>query len=214
MADMMRLGPDRGGRFPILALMVVAVPIACSFATWKFVETKALRPLNATIATMKKTAADSQSEQDKMEKEVERMKRQVGALQVIAKVDILWGGAVDKAKDKVAAKDTKVDFGYTRNGNQWINPHESSGTVWYYTDKGDTLGRIAEQPRALGAYWLWPILVSENNLKVNGTDELPAGSMVRIPNRINEGQIRRAITEAGTPDKAKDEILAQAGLKP
>lgn len=214
MSDSLRLGPDRGGRFPTLGLLVVLLPLAAAFGTWKYVEIKALRPLNLQVATLRKSFDASQSDQDKMAKEVERMKRQVGALQTIAKVEILWGGATDKGKAPETAKETKVEFAFTRNGSNWVSPHEINGTVWYYADQGDTLARIAAQPRVFGTWWLWPILAQENNLKVTGIEPLAAGTLIRIPNRIAEQQIRRAITEAGTPDKAKDEILAQAGLKP
>lgn len=217
MAEMMRLGPDRGSKIPILPLLVILLPLCSAYGTWKYVQVKSLRPVNERIAAMKKAAESSQADQDKIARDVERMKREVAALQAIAKVEIFWGGELaggDKKAKPVEAKDTKIDFSFTHQGGVWVNPRETSGTIWYYTDEGETLARISAQSRVLGAWWLWPILAEENNLKISGTEPLAAGQMLKIPARISEYQIRHAITEAGAPDKARDEIFAQAGLKP
>lgn len=217
MAEMMRLGPDRGSRLPILPLLVILLPLASAYGTLKYVQTRTLRPLNERLAAMKKAADVSQTDQDKIERDVEKMKREVAALQAIAKVEILWGGELAEGEKKgkpVDAKDTKIDFAFTHQGGVWVNPRATNGTIWYYTDEGETIARISAQSRVLGAYWLWPILAEENNLKVTGTEPLAAGQMLRIPAKIVEYQIRHAITEAGAPDKARDEIFAQAGLKP
>ena len=214
----MRLGPDRGSKFPVIPLLVILLPAAAAYGAWKYTQVKSIRPLGERIAAMKKAADSSQADQDKMSREVEKMKREIAALQTIAKVDILWGGdaaeKIEKGKKPVDAKDLKIDFAYTRQGSVWTNPKAQNGTIWYYTEEGETLGRIAAEQRVLGAYWLWPVLAEENGLKINGTDSLPAGQMLRVPARIAEYQIRHAITEAGAPDKARDEIFAQAGLKP
>jgi hypothetical protein len=214
--ELMSLGPDRGSGFPVLPLLVVLLPLIAGYGSYKFVQVRSLRPLVSEVAGMQKAATSSQADQDKMAKEVDRLRRQVGALQAIAKVEIVWGGASDSPKGSKLpeARDTKIDFAYTRAGSFWVHPRDGQATVWYYTDEGDTLARIAAQPRVLGAYYLWPILATENGLKMSATDALPAGSLVRVPLKVNEAQIRRAITEAGAPDKARDDIFAQAGLKP
>lgn len=212
--EMMRLGPDRGSKIPVLPLLVVLLPIAAGVGTWRYIQVKSIRPLQASVRQIHKSLDKSETEQDGFSRDVTRMKREIDALQAIARVEILWGGEANPKDAKIEAKDTKIDFAFTHTGNLWVPPKDTGVTTWYYTDEHQTLGRIAAEPRVLGAYWLWPILAAENGLKVNGTEPLPAGQMIRIPARITEYQIRRAITEAGTPDKARDAIFAQAGLKP
>ena len=210
----MRLGPDNGSRFPLVPILVVLLPLAAGYGSYKYVAAKVVKPLALEVAANKKAADAVKSDLDKLTRDAERMKREVRALQVIAKVEILWGGASgDKIKLSADAHEAKIAIPFTRNGSFWSSALPGSSAIWYYADEGDTLARVAAQPKVMGAAWLWPILATENNLKMSGTEPLPAGTLVKVPNRINEAQIRRAITEAGTPDKAKDEILAEAGLK-
>jgi hypothetical protein len=215
MADLGRLGPDTGRRFPWAGLLAVVLPLAAGYGSYKYVAIRLVAPLKAEVAANKKAAEAARTDIDKVTREAERMKREVRALQSIAKVEILWGGASgDKTKLTPDAREAKIAIPFTRNGSFWVSALPGNSAIWYYADEGDTLARIAAQPKVMGAAWLWPILATENNLKMSGTEPLAAGTLVKVPNRINEAQIRRAITEAGTPDKAKDEILAQAGLKP
>lgn len=201
------IGPDRGTRIPFVALLALLVPVLLSAGVIKLVQTRWIHPLNAQVAALRKSADGEQEKLGKVETEVDRLRRQVAALQAISRVEILWGGA--------KADTSRVAFPYERaqSSSFWAHP-TTDETLWYYTDAGDTLTRIAAHPRVLGAAHLWPILAKENGLRANGNDELPAGKLVRVPARLNEYQIRSAVTEAGAPDKQRNEIFAQAGLKP
>lgn len=201
------IGPDRGTRVPFVALLSLLVPVVLAAVTIKFVQSRWIHPLNAQVATLRNAAASEGEEQDKLAMEIDRLTRQVAALQRISRVEILWGGAT--------ADTSRVAFPYQRpqGATYWAHP-TTDETLWYYTDEGDTLARVSAHPRVLGAAHLWPILAKENGLRGSGADALPAGRLVRVPARLNEYQIRGAVTEAGAPDKQRNEIFAQAGLKP
>ncbi|HUQ42655.1 MAG TPA: hypothetical protein VM052_09150 [Candidatus Limnocylindrales bacterium] len=195
---------------PVVPLLMIAIPIAFMAVSLKVVHSRNLKPVGAEIRRLQKMAEVAQTENERLAKEADTLRRQVDALQAISRVEILWGGAKADA--------TRIAFPYARNPNAtgvYMHPRESAGTVWYYTDEGDTLSRIAAHPRVLGASVLWPILAAENNMqKVSGTDPLPAGRLIRVPVRVSEAQIRRATVEAGASDKIRNEVFAQAGLKP
>ena len=201
------IGPNRGPRLPIVGLLAILVPLAASAAAIRFIQIRWVRPLNIQAAALRRNLESEQEAREALGKEIDRLNREVGALQAISRVEILWGGA---------ASDTdRVAFPYARpsGATYWAHPITDE-TLWYYTDKDDTLSRIAAHPRVLGAAHLWPILARENGLRVSGADPLPGGRLVRIPARINEYQIRSAVTEAGAPDEQRDAIFAQAGLSP
>ena len=201
------IGPDRGTRVPLLGLLALFVPVLLSAGVIKLVQSRWVHPLNAQVVTLRKTTDVEQEKLGEVEDEVDRLRRQVAALQAISRVEILWGGAT--------ADTSRVAFPYQRaqGSSFWAHP-TTDETLWYYTDEGDTLTRIAAHPRVLGAAHLWPILAKENGLRATGNDALPAGRLVRVPARLNEYQIRGAVTEAGAPDKQRNEIFAQAGMKP
>lgn len=192
--------------FPLLPLLVFVVPLAVAAGSLRYVQTRTLRPMRAEIASLRKTADAATADGDRLSKEVERLGKEMAAVQGVTKVDIVWGGA--------AEGDKRVAFPYLRAAGSgvWSHPREGQATVWYYTDEGDTLARIAAHPRVLGATHLWPILARENGLKVDGNHPLPAGRLIRVPARLYESQLRGAITEAGAPNEARDAIFTQAGL--
>lgn len=201
------IGPNRGARVPLIPLLVFLVPAVVSAGAVKFVQARWIHPLNAQAATLRKAVQAQEDSRTSLVEEVDRLRRQVAALQAISRVEILWGGAT--------ADTTRVAFPYTRPAGSTFWEHPTTNeTLWYYTDEGDTLSRIAAHPRVLGAAHLWPVLATENGLRATGSDSLPGGRLVRVPARLTEYQIRRAITEAGAPDKQRNEIFAQAGLKP
>lgn len=193
-------------RFPLLPLLVFLVPVVVAAASLRYVQTRSLRPLRAELGALQKTVEAGTAENERLSKEVQRLGKEMAAVQGVTKVDIVWGGA--------AGGDKRVAFPYVRAAGSgvWNHPREGAATVWYYSDEGDTLARIAAHPRVLGATHLWPILARENGLKVDGNHPLPAGRLIRVPSRIYESQLRGAITEAGAPNEARDEIFAQAGL--
>ena len=201
------IGPNRGARVPFAALLALAVPIVLSAAVVKLVQSRWVHPLNSQVASLRKSTESEKEKQAALQEEVERLTRQVAALQRISRVEILWGGAEADVK--------RVAFPYKRptGASFWEHPITNE-TLWYYTDAGDTLAAIAAHPRVLGAAHLWPILARENGLQASGSAELPRGRLVRIPPRLNEYQIRGAVTEAGAPDEQRNEIFAQAGLRP
>jgi hypothetical protein len=201
------IGPDRGGRFPIAGLLALFVPVALSVGVVKLVQARWIRPLSRDATQLLKNASAEAEKQAELAEEIDRLTRQVAALQAISRVEILWGGA--------AADTTRVAFPYQRSSGSSIWTHPTTNeTLWYYTDEGDTLSRVAAHPRVLGAAHLWPILARENGLRITGADSLPRGQLVRVPARLNEYQIRGAVTQAGAPDKQRNEIFGQAGLKP
>lgn len=201
------IGPNRGARVPVVALIAFVVPLVVSAGVLKLVQTRWVHPLNAQVANLRKSADSEKEKQEALQEEVDRLTRQVGALQRISRVEILWGGAEADTK--------RVSFPYKRSTNAtfWEHP-VTNETLWYYTDAGDTLAAIAAHPRVLGAAHLWPILARENGLSPSGSAQLPRGRLVRVPPRLNEFQIRGAVTEAGAPDEQRNEIFAQAGLRP
>ncbi len=192
--------------FPLLPLLVFVVPLAIAAGSLRYVQTRALRPIRAELEALQKTATAATADNERLSKEVERLGKEMAAVQGVTKVDIVWGGA--------AEGDKRVAFPYQRAAGSgvWAHPRDGSATVWYYSDEGDTLARIAAHPRVLGATHLWPILARENGLKVDGNHPLPAGRLIRVPSKIYESQLRGAITEAGAPNEARDEIFTQAGL--
>lgn len=201
------IGPNRGPRVPVVAVLALVVPVLLSAAAVKLVQVRWVRPLNSQTATLRKNATLEREEQEALQEEVDRLTRQVAALQAISRVEILWGGA--------SADTKRVAFPYRRpNGATYWEHPTTNETLWYYTDEGDTLATIAAHPRVLGAAHLWPILARENGLRPAAGDKLPRGRLVRVPPRLNEYQIRGAVTEAGAPDDQRNEIFAQAGLKP
>ena len=201
------IGPQRRGGLPIGALLGIVVPFVLAVVVVKFVQTRWVHPLNSQAKQLRDSSETFAGKQEELSKEVDRLNRQVAALQAISRVEILWGGATSDT--------SRVAFPYQRaqGSSFWAHP-TTDETLWYYTDEGDTLTRVAAHPRVLGAAHLWPILAKENGMRANGTDSLPAGQLIRVPARINEYQIRGAVTEAGAPDKQRNDIFAQAGLKP
>lgn len=202
------LRPERP-KLPVVPLLLLALPFLVTGAGLKILHTRNLKPVGAEIARLKKIADANAAENDRLAKEVDRLRREVSALQAVSRVEIVWGGA--------QADDKRIAFPYQKSATasgMWTHPRDGAATVWYYTDAGDTLARIAAHPRVLGASQLWPILAAENGMHgAGGTDELQAGRLIRVPARITEPQIRRAIVEAGASDKARNEIFAAAGIR-
>ena len=201
------IGPSRGNRVPIIPALVIVVPLLLSGMAVRLVQQRWVHPLNTQVASLRTRSSTSTEELDKMTREVDRLTRQVGALQAIARVEIVWGGASDTSR---------VAFPYQRpNGATFWEHPANPQTLWYYTDEGDTIGRIAGHPRVLGSSYLWPILAQENGIRADSASTaLEKGQLIRVPPRVNEMQLRRALTEAGAPDKARNELFAQAGLRP
>lgn len=201
------IGPHRSRGVPFAALLAIAMPVLLAAVVVKFVQTRWIHPLNAQTKQLRDTTEADAAKQEELAKEIDRLTRQVAALQAISRVEILWGGANSDT--------SRVAFPYQRaqGSSFWSHP-TTDETLWYYTDQGDTLTRVSAHPRVLGAAHLWPILAKENGLRATGSDELPAGQLIRVPPRLNEYQIRGAVTEAGAPDKQRNEIFSQAGLKP
>lgn len=193
-------------RFPWIPLLVVILPLATAGGTLKFLQVRSLRPIKAELTKVRNSALAAESETVRLSAEVTRLSRELKALEGISKVDIVWGGAGEST--------SRIAFPYQKNGSVWVHPRTGSATVWYYTDEGDTLKKIAAHPRVLGAAHLWPLLAKENGLQADDGTPLPAGRLLRVPDRVYEYQLRHALTVAGTPDKQRNEILAQAGLKP
>jgi hypothetical protein len=196
------------GRLPLVPVLVFLIPTALTFASFKYLQIHSLRPIAAEFATLQKQAKSAKDDNERQAAELARLERQVAALQAIQRVEIVWGGALSDTGH--------VTFPYQHDlgGKVFVRPGDSTATVWYYCDEGDTLQRIAAHPQVLGAAYLWPILASSNGLSIDATDPLPAGKLIKVPNRIGEYEIRSAITKAGAPDKARDAIFAVAGLKP
>ena len=203
------IGANRGNRLPILPALVVVVPMLLSGVAVRLVQQRWVHPLNTQVASLRKTTGSSTEELEKVTKEVDRLTRQVAALQAIARVEIVWGGASDTTSARVA-----FPYGRPSGATFWEHPANPQ-TLWYYTEEGDTIGRIAAHPRVLGSSYLWPILAQENGIRADtASSEVAKGQLIRVPPRVNEMQLRRAITEAGAPDKARNENFAQAGLRP
>ncbi len=201
------LGSDRRSRLPILPILVVALPLLSMLVTLRLVQVRSLRPMREELTTIEERFAVAQEERRVLGETVERLQKSVAAMQTISKVQLVWGDSTEH---------TRVAFAYKREpgSSWWEHPREEPYTLYYYASRGDTLARIASHPRILGASYLWPILASENGLRANGSDPLPAGRLIKVPARLHESQIRRAIVEAGAPDKARDEIFGQAGITP
>ncbi len=202
------LRPERP-RIPFVPILLLIVPFLVTGAGMMFLRSRSLKPVGAEIARLRKVSDANAAESARLAKEVDRLRREVSALQAVSRVEIVWGGA--------QADDKRITFPYQKHPTSpgiYTHPRDGAATVWYYTDDKDTLARIAAHPRVLGAAHLWPILASENGMQVSGRDELKAGRLIRVPARISEPQIRRAIVEAGASNETRNEIFAAAGIKP
>ena len=204
------LKAERRG-LPVMAILVVALPALMTFAGFKYLQVHSMRPIGKDLKVLEENAKNDRADNAKQAEQLAQLERQVAALQAIAKVDIVWG-------DASVAQSKEVSFPYQHDmgSKVWIRPAiDSSSTVWYIADDGDTLARVAANPKVLGAAYLWPILANENGLDAtDGTFKLKADQLIKVPNRIYEYQIRNAITKAGAPDKARDAIYKVAGLTP
>lgn len=196
--------------FPVMAILVFAVPVLMTFGGFKYLQVHSMRPIGKDLKVLEENAKNDRADNATQAKQLAQLQRQVAALQAIAKVEIVWG-------DTSIPQNKDISFPYQHDigSRTWVRPGDSSSTVTYIADDGDTLARVAANPKVLGAAYLWPILASENGLDAtDGTWKLKADQLVKVPNRIYEYQIRNAITKAGAPDKARDAIYKVAGLTP
>jgi hypothetical protein len=147
---------------------------------------------------------DETASQDR-EARLRSVERHLAGLSAALNIELIYGGSA-----KPLAKD-EVKLPYRREGN--LNTHQAGDVrLYYFTAKGETLGDVAAHPGTLGAWYLWPLLRDENDLKGRGDTTLPEGTLLAVPRKITDWKLRNATTSAGAPDAVRNEILSQAGI--
>src|SRR5437870_2604398 len=95
-------------RFPLIPVLVFLVPAAMTLGAVRYLQSRTLHELRDRVATLKKEAKEAKDDNDRQAKVLGRLERQVGALQAISKVEIVWGGSA-------TADPGKVTFPYQHN---------------------------------------------------------------------------------------------------
>lgn len=196
-----RRGPSGVIVYAVLALLIVGLGGLAYMTRFRWVTN-----LQGRVAQLEVAAERAQAQRDEMASEVDALTREVAGMRAVNDVEIIFGGE-EEPLDRDAVK-----LPYKRQGSVLVH-RTSKKSLYYFTGEGETLADVAAHPGTLGAWYLWPVLKEENNLKGRGSSELPPRTLLKVPTRLGDWRVRAATTAAGTPDAVRSEIFKQAGIQ-
>src|SRR2546423_4175366 len=88
-------------RFPLIPVLIFVVPALMTLGAMKYLQSRTIHELRDKVVKLGKEAKEAKDDNDRQAKTLARLERQVGALQAISKVEIVWGGSATADPGKV-----------------------------------------------------------------------------------------------------------------